>query len=179
MAQLTYTALETHPTGTAGLNEIINGNWQRVEEIFTPGLASGDAAYNLVARGLLRDALGSMTAGETIVWNGSKFARRPASATLTYAASVALPFASGAAAPIQILALTGNVTLTTSNLTAGGTMRVVISADASSRNFTFPAWRFIGSAAPASIAASKIGILTLVSTTTADTGVIARWEAEP
>lgn len=179
MAQLPNTELESHPTGTANLNEIINGNWERIEELFDPALGSGDAGYNAVAKALLRDALSTMVAGETIVWDGAKFSRRKPSATLSYAASVALPFASGAAAPTQLLALTGDVTFTTTGLTAGATMRVVISADASTRAFTFPAWKWIGAAAPANIAASKTGILTLTSTTTADTGVVARWEVEP
>jgi hypothetical protein len=32
----TITGLESHPDGTVGLNGIINGNWQRLEDIFSP-----------------------------------------------------------------------------------------------------------------------------------------------
>jgi len=180
MAQLPNTELETHPTGTTGLNEILSGNWERIDELFDPALGSGDAGFLAFARALLRDALGTMAAGETIAWNGSKFARRAPVEALTYAASVALPFGGGNGAPLATLALTGDVTLTTTGLFAGGRLEVVVSADASSRAFTFPGgWKWIGGAAPASIAASKTGILTLNSTSTADAGVLARWTVEP
>ncbi len=36
MAVYTITGLENHPVGTSGLNGIINANWQRLEDIFTP-----------------------------------------------------------------------------------------------------------------------------------------------
>lgn len=179
MAQLPHTELETHPTGTVGINELLNGNWQRLEELFDPALGSGDAGYNALARALLREDLSGIAAGATPVWNGSKFARRPAHETLSYAASVAI---SGAptAARTRTLALTGDITFTTTGLTAGNQVELVIAADGSTRAFTWPAgWKWVGSTAPASIAASKTGVLSMISTTTADTGVIARWSVEP
>jgi hypothetical protein len=121
-----------------------------------------------------------MVNGETIVYSGTKFSRRAPVTTLTYAATTDLPFASGLVAPVLLLALTGNVTLTTTNLFAGGRVEVVITADGSSRNFTFPAgWVFVGAAAPASIAAGKKGVLTLISTGTTDAGVVAKWDVQP
>jgi len=57
---------------------------------------------------------------------------------------------------------------------------VALVGDGSSRTLTWPAgWRWIGGAAPGSLAANKIGWLELLSTTTADTGVLAQWSVEP
>jgi hypothetical protein len=180
MASLPQTGLETHPTGTAGLNDLVNSNWERVDELFDPTLDSGDASFLAFAKAFLRNALSSMVNGETIVYSGTKFSRRPPVTSLTYAATTDLPFASGLVAPVLLLALTGNVTLTTTNLFAGGRVEVVITADASSRNFTFPAgWIFVTAAAPASIAAGKKGVLTLISTGTTDAGVVAKWDVQP
>jgi hypothetical protein len=69
--------------------------------------------------------------------------------------------------------------LTSANLIAGGCVLVKISADASARNLIFPAWKFLGSAAPVSIAANKTGLLELWSTSTTDALVLARWSVEP
>lgn len=179
MAALPKTLLETHPTGTGGINEILNGNWERLEELLDDALSSGDAGYNAIARALLREDLSGIAAGATIVFNGSKFTRRAAWAALTYAASVALDFAVNLPTR-RGLALTGDVTITTANLAAGGALELVIAADASTRAFTWPAgWKWIGATAPASIAAGKTGVLSLTSTTTADTGMVARWTVEP
>lgn len=159
MALLPTTNLENHPVGTTGLNGIINGNWEKLEAIFLP--------------------LATATPGGRISWDptAKKFSLRPALAVLAYSAT---PTWSLAGAMIQTLALTGNATLATSNLTAGAEGKLVISCDATPRNLTFPAgWKWIGSAAPTSIAASKTGVLELLSTTTADSGVLARWKVEP
>lgn len=78
----------------------------------------------------------------------------------------------------QTIALTGNITFTTSNLAAGRTVSLFISA-AALRTFTFPSWIFVGAAAPASIAAGKAGVLTLTSTGTTDAAVYAAWAAQP
>lgn len=97
-------------------------------------------------------------------------------ATLTYAASVALDFN---AAGLQSVSLTGNVTFTTANRTAGRSLAVRIVADGSSRTFVFPAWKFVGAAAPASIAASKTAVLSLTCFGAADTDIIAAYAVAP
>jgi len=96
-------------------------------------------------------------------------------ATLVYAASVALDFN---AAGLQSVSLTGNITFTTSNRTAGRSLAVRIVADGSLRNFVFPAWKFIGAAAPASIAANKTAMLSVTCFGAADTDVIAAYAVE-
>lgn len=96
--------------------------------------------------------------------------------TLTYAASVEVDFAGDA---VKQLALTGNVTFTTANLAAGRSITIEITCDGTPRTFNFPAWKFVGAAAPSGIAASKVAILTLYSTTGADAGVRAAYAEEP
>lgn len=76
---------------------------------------------------------------------------------------------------LQTLALTGNLTLNTSNLASGRAKQVLITADSSARTLTFPSWIWLGSTAPASIAASKTALLTLISTSTTDGAVYATW----
>jgi hypothetical protein len=96
--------------------------------------------------------------------------------TLTYAASVALDFDGGKQ---QHVDLTGNITFTTSNKAAGKMIELKILADGSVRSFTFPSWKFVGAAAPASIAANKTAFLKLHCYGTADTDIVARYEVEP
>lgn len=78
----------------------------------------------------------------------------------------------------QTIALTGDITFTTSNLAAGRSVSLFISA-AATRNFTFPAWLFVGAAAPVSVLTGKAGVLTLTSTSTTDGAVYAAWAATP
>lgn len=99
----------------------------------------------------------------------------PTVTTLTYAASVALNFT----LPLQDIALTGDITLTTSNLAAGRSVLLRILCDATPRNFTFPGWHFNGAAAPASIAASKTALLRLTAWGSADANVTAEYYVEP
>lgn len=97
-----------------------------------------------------------------------------AQSTLTYAATTDIDLALPG---VRVLALTGNVTFTTSNRLAEKEVRVKIAADASIRTFTFPSWKWLG-AAPANIAASKTGLLTLICFGTADTDILADWRVE-
>lgn len=98
-------------------------------------------------------------------------------ATLTYATSIALDFATDG---YYSLALTGNVTFTTSNRSAGKALSVRIAADASQRALAFPSgWKWLNlSAAPANIAASKTGVLSVTAFGTAETDIIAVWAVQ-
>lgn len=80
---------------------------------------------------------------------------------------------------VTMAAMTGNVTFTTSNLAAGRTKTIRIIGGASVYTFTFPAWKFIGAAAPASLAIGKYAVLTLTSIGTTDAEVIAAYAAQP
>jgi len=95
---------------------------------------------------------------------------------LTYAASTAINFDLNS---FRTIALTGDITFTTSNLAAGKSVSLKILADGSIRNFTFPAWIFVGAAAPASIAANKTAILTLTAFGAADANVVAAYAVQP
>jgi len=63
-------------------------------------------------------------------------------------------------------------------LAPGASLMVYIACDASPRSFTFPAWRWIGGAAPTTIAANKVAILELFATGTTDAQTLARYWVE-
>ena len=91
---------------------------------------------------------------------------------LTYAATTSLNFNSN---KVQTLALTGNVTFTTSAKAAALGVQVIITADSTARTLTFPAgWIWLGTK-PTQIAANKTGMLSLYCKGTAETDVIAGW----
>lgn len=96
---------------------------------------------------------------------------------LTYAATTDIDFDLKS---FRTLALTGNVTFTTSHRGAGKTVSLKIAADSSTRNFTFPAgWVFVGNAAPGSIAANKTAILTLTCFGATDSDIVAAYAVQP
>ena len=100
-----------------------------------------------------------------------------AATTLDYAATVELDFAGVA---FQTVTLAGAIEFTTANLASARSKTIRVIGDGSSRALVFPAgWKFIGSAAPASLAANKIAILTMTSFGTADSSVVAAYAAEP
>jgi len=76
-------------------------------------------------------------------------------------------------------ALTGNVSYTTSNRSAGKSVTIRITSGASSRTLAFPSWVFIGGAAPSSIASNKTGVLTVTFFGSADTDAVAAWAVQP
>jgi hypothetical protein len=71
------------------------------------------------------------------------------------------------------------VTFTTSNKAAGKTVTLKILCDGTLRTLTFPAWVFVGAAAPANIAAGKLAVLTLTCFGTADTDIVAAYAVQP
>lgn len=82
-------------------------------------------------------------------------------------------------AAVQKISLTGNLTLTTSNRKTGASVDIILACDATPRNLTFPAWKFMNSAAPASIAASKTAYLSVYFSGTNDSDGIAWYSVEP
>ena len=76
-------------------------------------------------------------------------------------------------------AMTGNVTFTASNYAEGRSKTIRIIGGASAYTFTFPStWKFLGSAAPASLAIGKYAILTLTSISTTEAEVVAAYSAQ-
>lgn len=136
-----------------------------------------------LARGLMKlHRFVSGDDGRTIVWSHSlqkfvfSYGNIFAQGTLAYAGSVALDFDSNA---MQTIALTGDITFTTSNKAAGRRKVLRIVCDGTGRNFTWPSWKFVGAAGPASIAASKVARLELDCFGTAESDVLARYVVEP
>jgi hypothetical protein len=95
---------------------------------------------------------------------------------LAYSATTDLNFD---ADDYRSLTLAGNVTFTTSNRGAPKALSIRIIGDGSTRTLTFPAWKFVGAAPPASLAANKIAILSVTCFGSADTDIVAAYSAEP
>jgi hypothetical protein len=79
------------------------------------------------------------------------------------------------------ITLTGNLILTTSNRAAARNKVVFIVGDGSIRNLTFPAgWTFVNaSGMPATIAANKTAVLSIVCRDGNDSGVLAVYTEQP
>jgi hypothetical protein len=76
--------------------------------------------------------------------------------------------------------LTGNVTFTAILPRGFKRATVLVVGDTVSRNLTWPSpWRWVGSAAPTSLAANKSAILELLIFDDNDSSVLARWSAQP
>lgn len=98
---------------------------------------------------------------------------------LTYSASVQLNFAPTIKSA-QTVTLAGNLTLTTANLASGRVKLVRIVCDGSVRTLAFPGgWKFLGSAAPTTLAAGKVALLWLFAFGTADGDVVASYGVQP
>lgn len=98
-----------------------------------------------------------------------------ASNTTTYAATTDIDITKN----LQTVSLTGNVTFTTSNKSAGIYTTVRVVADGTNRTLTFPSWVFVGTVAPTTLVANKTAILTLICFGTADTDIVASWVSQP
>jgi hypothetical protein len=76
--------------------------------------------------------------------------------------------------------LTGNVTFTAILPRGFKRATVLVVGDTVSRNLTWPSpWRWVGTAAPASLAANKSAVLELFIFDDNDSSVLARWSAQP
>lgn len=97
--------------------------------------------------------------------------------TLAYAGTVHLDFNGFGG---KRLALTGNVSFTSGAFGIGKEMLVRVVGDTVLRTLTWPAaWKWVGAAAPANLAANKIGLLQLWCFGTSESDVVARWLVEP
>lgn len=96
---------------------------------------------------------------------------------IAYAASVNLNFATFGVKQIN---LAGNLSVAAINQLNNQQLLVRLLADASTRTLTFPAaWRWVGSSAPANIAAGKVMLLWLWSFGPDETDIIARYLVQP
>jgi len=149
-----------------------SGDWEEIS-CDTYGraiIAAGSVAAQLTALGI--GSSGTLS-GLTLV---SSTRYETVILAISYTSTVTLDLSTN---NLQTLALTGDVTINTSNLAAGRAKQLIVSADSTARNISWPAgWVWIGSAAPASIAASKTAILTLIPTSTTDASVKAFWSVQ-
>lgn len=100
-----------------------------------------------------------------------------AHSTLTWGATTTINFGGNR---YETVTLAGNTTFAQSAVAAGRIRVVRIICDGSTRNLTFPGgWVFVGSAAPSTIAASKIAKLTLEGYGTTDADVVATYSVQP
>jgi hypothetical protein len=77
---------------------------------------------------------------------------------------------------LQTVTLTGNITFTTSAKAAGQYVTVRVVGDGSNRTLTFPGtWVWVGSVAPSTLLASKVGVLSLICFGSNDSDVVASW----
>lgn len=79
---------------------------------------------------------------------------------------------------VRTLSLAGDVTFTTTGRGNGNGVTLRIISDGSTRNFTFPAWVFVGGAAPTSIAANKTAVLSLLGFGLNDSDIIASYAVQ-
>lgn len=179
MATLPITRLNTHPDGTAGAAAVVNTNWSRIEEVFNPALSNADDSFPAFWRGVVRSATDPTTSGAVFEWNQSSTRPiwRAGFASISYASSLAFDLLG---AKLQKVALTGDLTFSAlANQAAGLQLTVIVEGDGSLRTLSFPAWTWVGSAAPANLAANKTARLTLQATGTNAGDVIASWDVEP
>jgi hypothetical protein len=74
--------------------------------------------------------------------------------------------------------ITGNITYTASNYSAGRSLSIRITSDGTARNFTFPTdWVFVGPK-PTSISASKNAVLSITSFGTTEANTVAAYAAQ-
>lgn len=79
---------------------------------------------------------------------------------------------------VQTISISGTTTFTGSNYAAGKSITLFITTDGSERDLAFPAdWKFQGTK-PTSQAASKVGTLTLLCSSTTEASVRAAYAVE-
>lgn len=179
MAFLINSTLETHPIGTGNANAIQNANWTKLDKLLDPSITIGTEAvlYHAPVKALLRSAT-LPTTGHTLIWDGTKYLSRPGFAALTNGASIALDF-KGARFLRPTSVLSVDTTFTFSNLGPGFDFDLIITADGTDRNLTWPAGMTWASDVPAVLPAGKTGIARLRATTTAAAGVFGTWSVQP
>jgi hypothetical protein len=92
--------------------------------------------------------------------------------TLTYAASTDIVMTNN----LNTVTLTGDITFTTSSKASGLYTTVRVVGDGSNRTLAFPGtWVWVGSVAPTTLVANKVGVLSLICFGATDADVVASW----
>lgn len=180
MASQPYTGLETHPDGTTGVAGIVNGNWERLELLFNPAIDSADAAYQAFLKALARTPTLPSTNGATVQWDEAATPRKMLlRAGYSAPAATATPAVDFKGPLIQDFTLNADATFSGTNVAAGWQATAFVRAGGSLRNLTFPAWVFVGSATPTTLASGKIAVLEVWASGTSSGSVLARWTVQP
>lgn len=101
---------------------------------------------------------------------------RPAFAAITYASTITPSFTG---AKTQRCALTNNVTVAFANIKAGFELALILTADASTRNLTWPVGVVWLGTAPATLAAGKTLLVRFTPKGTTAADVYATFDVEP
>lgn len=96
--------------------------------------------------------------------------------TLTYQPGMVLDFDSPEIATVD---LSGNVSFASVNAEAGKQKMVRLVADSSTRNLSFPGWKFLSDTAPVSIAAGKTALISLYCFGKNDSDILATYSVQP
>lgn len=111
-------------------------------------------------------------AGGFLQFDANKVPVGLALTTITYSATPNI----ATTANLQTIALTGNAAFTASGYAAGQYVTVRVVCDASNRTISFPAtWVWVGSTAPTTLVANKVGVLSLIVFGTTEASVVASW----
>ena len=149
------------------------GNLNAIQVIkSTVSIAGGDD--NHVAFGVVGSAaFNDVTINETLALKRLRMLQEG----LLYASNTVLNFGTFTSKRIT---LTGDIAFSAVGALFGSTMTLRIMCDATLRNLNWPAgWKFVGAAAPASIAANKTALLQLWAFGVNESDIVARYMVEP
>jgi len=176
----TYSGVVNSSTGTFGgyLTGSINATSGTIQTLTSSTLASsltgGTYSGSLNATTGTVQTLTSSTATISEIATGKNFAVNVGTLSTT-SGTQQLDFTSQGYLTHSI---TGNITYTATNYSAGRSLSVRITSDGTARNFTFPAsWVFVGSK-PTSIAASKNAVLSITSFGTTEANTVAAYAVQ-
>lgn len=171
--------LESTKAGTTNVQAVIDSNWQVIDALLNPALSSADAQYMALLKGIIRTAT-LPTKRARLEWlpgTPSKPVFRDKHGTIVYAGTITFDMDGPAS---QSVTLTGDLVVALTTLAEGQEITIYLDPGASLRNLTWPASiRWLGAAAPATIAANKLLAVTLRSRGTTAANVVATFTVEP
>lgn len=137
---------ENHETGTLNVNGIINGNWDILNDLVDPALASGDPLYGIFGAAV----------------NGQR-----ALTIITYAN----PFDVSLRNRQNLCTLTGDAAVTVSDQTAGRFTELLLVASGADRAVTWPAGAVWCGPDVATVVSGTAVLVRIIATTGADSGL--------
>jgi len=162
------------PGGKAvdGFVQLDPGNALAIQTIKSSVSIAGGDDNNLAFGVVKAAAFNEVTINETLALKRLRMLQE----ALVFASNTVLNFGTHSSKRIT---LTGDIAFSAVGALFGSTMTVRITCDATLRNLNWPAWKFVGSAAPASIAANKTALLQLWAFGVNESDIVARYLVEP